>query len=130
MILVIDIQQTLATIGWITLFILLFFIVYRIVMRRLKKGRIEKELYLILHPIEKNPASGTVPIFIEMHTPMEVEIRLFSTKNEINEVIENKKFSKGGNIIELDTTAFANGTYFYQATSKNQKTKKIIEIKN
>src|SRR5690554_5279060 len=117
MLLVIDIQQSIATAGWISLGILIIFITYKLVVRRLKRGRIEKELYLILHPIEKNPATGIVPIFIEMYTPMEVEISIFSTDLQVDKVIEHKTFKKGGNIIQLDTREFENGFYFYQAKS-------------
>lgn len=130
MLLVIDIQQSIATAGWISLGILIIFITYKLVVRRLKRGRIEKELYLILHPIEKNPATGIVPIFIEMYTPMEVEISIFSTDLQVDKVIEHKTFKKGGNIIQLDTREFENGFYFYQAKSSNQKTRKKIEIRN
>lgn len=127
---VIDIQQTIANIAWITLFILLFFIAYRLLMLRMKRGQIQKKLYLTLHPIEKDPASGVVPIFMEMNTPLTVEISIFSTDYSINEVIETKTYKKGGNVIQLDTTKYKNGFYFYQAKSENQKTKKRIEIRN
>lgn len=130
MLLVIDIKQSLANIAWITLFILIFLIIYRIVMRRLKRGQIEKELYLILHPVEKDPAVGIVPIFMEMNTPMDVEVTISSLDNTVQEVIEHKTYNKGGNIIQLDTRKFNNGFYFYQAKSENQKTKKRIEIRN
>ncbi|WP_107038848.1 T9SS type A sorting domain-containing protein [Brumimicrobium mesophilum] len=130
MLLAIDIQQSIANIAWITLFILLFLIGYRIVVRRMKRGQIEKKLYLTLHPIEKEPASGVVPIFMEMNNPLEVEISIFSVDHSINEIIENKTYKKGGNIIQLDTRKFENGFYFYQAKSNNQKTKKRIEIRN
>ena len=130
MLLAIDIQQSLANIGWITLFILIFLIGYRTIVRRMKRGQIEKELYLILHPIEKDPAVGIVPIFMEMNTPMDVEISIFSMDNTVQQVIEHKTYKKGGNIIQLDTRNFDNGFYFYQAKSENQKTKKRIEIRN
>jgi hypothetical protein len=130
MLLVIDIKQTITTIGWSSLVLLVLFIVYRKLVKRMKQGRIEKELYLVLHPIEKLPASGIVPIFIEMNTPMEVELSLFSNDLVTNKIIEKKAFKKGGNIIQLDTREFENGFYFYQAKSNNQKTRKRFEIRN
>lgn len=130
MFLVIDMQQSIANVAWITLFVLLFLVGYRIIVRRMKRGQIEKELYLILHPIEKDPATGIVPIFMEMNTPMNVEISIFSTDDTIHKVLEEKKYKKGGNIIQLDTRNFENGFYFYQAKSENQKTRKRIEIRN
>ncbi|HLW30366.1 MAG TPA: T9SS type A sorting domain-containing protein [Brumimicrobium sp.] len=130
MLLVIDVQNIILMTAWSTLGLLILLIIYRMIVRRLKRGRIEKELYLILHPIEKDPASGVVPIFIEMYTPMEVEISIFSTDLNLNKTIEKKTFDKGGNIIQLDTNQFENGFYFYQAKSNNQKTRKRIEIRN
>src|SRR5690554_4134746 len=117
MLLVIDIKQSIANIAWIALFIIIFLIIYRKVMIRLKRGRIEKELYLVLHPIEKDPAHGIVPVFMEMNTPMNIEFSVFSTDGKTQEIIEKKEFKKGGNIVQLDTTKFENGFYFYQAES-------------
>lgn len=130
MLLVINIQENLATVGWLSLGLLVILVAYRLLVKRMKQGQIEKELYLILHPIEKDPAVGIVSIFIEMYTPMEVEVSLFSTDNQFNTIIENKTFKKGGNIIQLDTREFENGFYFYQAKSNNQKTRKRLEIRN
>lgn len=130
MLLVIDIQQSIANVAWITLFILLFLIGYRILVRRMKRNQLEKKLYLILHPIEKDPAVGVVPIFIEMNTPMEVEVSIFSMDNATHKIIEHKTYKRGGNIIQFDTRDFENGFYFYQAKSDNQKTRKRIEIRN
>jgi hypothetical protein len=128
--LVIDIKQAVANVAWITFFILIFLIIYRIIMRRMKNGQIEKKLYLILHPIEKDPALGIVPIFMEMNTSMIVELSVFATNDSVNKVIEHKTFNKGGNIVQFDTRKFENGFYFYQAKTDNQKTRKLIEIKN
>ncbi len=130
MLLVIDIQQSIVNVAWITLIILLFLIGYKILVGRMKRNQLEKKLYLILHPIEKDPADGVVPIFMEMNTPMEVEISVFSVDDTVHRVIEHKTYKKGGNIIQFDTRDFENGFYFYQAKSDNQKTRKRIEIRN
>src|SRR5690554_6359663 len=130
MLLVIDIQQTLSTILWITLGTLIFFIAYRLLVGRLKQARIEKELYLVLHPIEKDPATGIVPIFIEMHNPMNEPVSAFSSHLIVNKFIESKTFNKGGTVPQLDSLEFENGFYFYQAQTVNQKTRKLIEIRN
>lgn len=123
-------QGTVITIAWVALALLIFIIIYRLVLKRLKKDRIQKEHYLVLHSVDKNPASGIISIFIEMQTPLEVEISLLSADQEIKKVIEHKEYKKGGNIIQFDTREFENGIYFYQAKSHNQKTKKQLEIKN
>ena len=119
MLLVIDIQGNIAIFLWATLVMLVIFIAYKMLVKRMKQGQLEKD-----------PAMGIVPIYFEMHTPMNVEISIFSTDNQVNKVIENKTFKRGGNIIQLDTREFQNGFYFYQAKSDNQKTRKRLEIRN
>lgn len=123
-------QDTILIIATLALVLLVFVIVYRRVLKHLKKGQIEKKFYFVLHPIDKNPASGIVSIFIEMHNPLEVEISLFSIDQKIEKVIEHKTYKKGGNVIQFDSQEFPNGIYFYQAKSHNQKTKKQLEIRN
>ena len=125
-----SIRHTLLTIAWLALITLVFAIVYKLILKRLKKNQIQKEHYLVLHAIDKNPASGIVSIFIEMQTELEVEISLISADQEVQKVIEHKTYSKGGNVIQFDSREFENGVYFYQAKSHNQKTKKYLEIQN
>ncbi len=125
-----SIRHTLLTIAWLALITLVFAIVYKLILKRLKKNQIQKERYLVLHPIDKNPASGIVSIFIEMQSPLEVEISLLSADQKVKKVIEHKTYSKGGNVIQFDSREFENGFYFYQAESHNQKTKKYLEIQN
>lgn len=123
-------QETILTFATLALTLLVFAIIYKKILKRLKKDNIQKEFYLVLHSIDKNPASGIVSIFIEMQTSMEVEISLFSANQEINKVIEHKTYKKGGSVIQFDSGEFENGIYFYQAKSHNQKTKKQLEIRN
>lgn len=124
-------RESIIMVLWITLALLIvFIIVYRFLLKRFKRGRIEKELYFVMHPIEKSPASGTVQIFIEMHNIKEVEISIFSMDRTFHKVISKENCKKGGNIIQLDTTLYQNGFYFYQAETENQKARKRIEIRN
>ena len=126
-----NIGESSVIVLWITLGLLLFFITYRQLLNRLKRGRINKDLYITLHPIEKNPASGIVSIFIESKAEIEMELSLIPFENHNTpQVIEVKKLSRGGNILQLDTTKIENGIYFYQAKTQNQKTRKIFEIRN
>lgn len=124
-------KESITVVLWITLALLIvFIIVYRFLLVRFKRGRMEKELYFVMHPIEKVPASGTVQIFIEMHSAKDIEVSLFSMDKTFHKVITNKSCKKGGNIIQLDTTQFQNGFYFYQAETDNQKARKRMEIRN
>ncbi|HLW39917.1 MAG TPA: T9SS type A sorting domain-containing protein [Brumimicrobium sp.] len=125
-----DIQQIVLFIGWLGLGIIIFFIFYRQLLKRLQRKRYEKEQFFTLYPLEKNPASGTVQIYFEMHSPIEVEVSILSYDHSFQKVLSHQTFKKGGNIVEIDTTEFENGRYFYQAKAHNQKTKKLVEIIN
>lgn len=130
MLLNIDILNLTRIIGWALLGLLIFAILYRLLLRKLKQGRLEKELYFILYPIDKEPAHGEIQIYMEVHNPMEIEVSLLNEKGEEIQVIEKISCKKGGNIVAFDTLLVENGIYYYQAKSENQKTKKRIEIKN
>ena len=130
MLLAIDIVIITRYIAWTTFSIIIFIILYRLLLKKFKEGRLNRENYFILHPIENEPAKGTIQIFIEMHFPKEIEITIFSIDKGIHKVIEKKEYQKGGNIIQVDTTQFENGMYFYQAKSELQKTRKKFEILN
>lgn len=130
MLLNIDILKISKIAGWVLLIIFVFAIIYRRILSKLKQGRIEKELYFVLHPLDKNPATGEVQIYVEMHNPIEIEISVISIDNQEERVLEKKTYKKGGNIINLDTRELENGFYFYQAKSDNQKTRKKFEVRN
>jgi len=125
-----DIQKVVLFVGWLSLGLIVFFILYRRLLKHLQRKRYAKEQFFILHPIEKNPASGVIQIYFETHSPLEIEISIFSQDQSFHQVLEKKTYKKGGNIIEIDTTKFKNGRYFYQGKSHNQKTKKLVEIIN
>lgn len=130
MLLAVEVQKIVSVLGWLSLTIIVFFIIYRRVLKRLQQEDLQKEMYLVLHPIEKEPAYGLISIFVETHKPMDVEVIVYSTTGDFSRTLENKTFKKGGNIIQLDTTELANGFYFYQAKTGNQKTKKLMEVRN
>lgn len=134
MILLINVQQIVLTIGWVAFFLLILVIIYRLYIRKIKQKREQrdlfKKLYINLHPIKNDPANGIVPIFIEAHQVIQVKLRIFSPQLAIDKIIEERALKKGGNVIQFDTTVFQNGTYFYEVITDNQKTKKRIHIFN
>ncbi|MFA5573893.1 MAG: T9SS type A sorting domain-containing protein [Brumimicrobium sp.] len=116
---------------WISLaLLLLFIIVYTVILRKFKQSKIEKTLFINVHPLDQNPVSGIATLYIETYTPIEVEISIFPTDMSSVTVIEKKTLKKGANIIKIDSTKFENGFYFYQVITPNQKSKKIMEIRN
>ncbi|MEX1190627.1 MAG: hypothetical protein WEA99_01555 [Brumimicrobium sp.] len=128
--LAINLSRTIANFAWGSLILLVVIILYRLLLKRLKRGRPSEENFLVLHPLDKNPASGTVQIYLELKNEMNVLLTLYSTDNEINITIAEGALPKGGNIISFDSSTVPNGEYFYEAKTDFQKTSKKITVKN
>lgn len=128
--LVINISRMIANIAWAVLIIIVFIILYQLLLKRLKRTRPSEENYLILHPIEENPASGKIQVFFEQKQPKMVNISIYSPDGTVKKTIEEKEFGSGGNVISIDTTEFENGEYFLETKTEFQKTSKRFEIKN
>lgn len=114
----------------ISLSILVLAILYRKYLKHLRKGEISLENYAVLYPIEIQPSKGEVEFYYELEKDKEVQIALLD--KEFNEVLEVDKrlATVGGNKVIFDTKRVANGQYFYQLKSDNQKTMKKIAIEN
>lgn len=128
--LVINLSRMIANIAWVSIVIIVFIILYKLLLKRLKRGRPSEENFLTLHPIEQNPASGTIQVFFEQKLPKKVKISIYNVDGSIDKTIEEKEFSAGGNVISLDTTEFENGNYYLETKTEFQKTSKLFEIKN
>tara|TARA_B100000508_G_scaffold118450_1_gene98647 strand:+ start:162735 stop:163100 length:366 start_codon:yes stop_codon:yes gene_type:complete len=120
----------IANVAWMFLIILVFIILYRLLLKRLKRKRPTTENYLTLHPVEPNPANGELQFFFEQNTPKNVRISIYDINGNNEVEIANAEFKKGGNIFTVDTTKFENGEYFIELKTDFQKTSKRFEIKN
>ena len=130
LLLVINLSRMIANIAWATLIIIVLIILYRLLLKRLKRSRPSQENYIVLHPIEHNPASGTIQIFFEQKLPKKAKVSIYNTEETVSEIIEEKEFGAGGNVISIDTTKFQNGSYFLEVKTEFQKSSKLFEIKN
>jgi hypothetical protein len=128
--LAINLSRLIANTAWIALIIIVFIILYRLLLRKLKSNRPSEENYLILHPIEKENASGKIQVFFEQTKPKKVSISIYSEDESVRKTLIEKDFPAGGNVINIDTTNFPNGTYFLEAKTAFQKTSKVIQILN
>lgn len=128
--LVINLSRMIANIAWAILIIIILIVLYQLLLRRLKRDRPSQENYLTLHAIEQNPASGTIQIFFEQELPKQVRISIYDTQETINDVIDEKEYDAGGNVISIDTTKYPNGEYYLELKTDFQKSSKLFEIKN
>ena len=121
--------QKLIEILFITFGILMIIVIYRLVLRRLSKGRVIHSDFCTLYSLEKNPVNDTVEFYFT--TPVSQHIR-FCIWKENEEFIElkNEDVPKGGHIIRFDSRTLENGLYTFGLVTKKQKTIKKFEIRN
>ena len=111
-------------------FIILFIIIlYRLLIKRLSRGRYVQEHFCVLYPLDINPSSGEIPFYFT--TELVKSIRL-TIENEEETILElaNQEFAVGGHIIRFDSTTLPNGLYFYCLRTDKQETKKKFRITN
>lgn len=128
--LAINLSRMIANFAWGSLILIVFIILYRLLIRRMKRGRMSTEGFLVLHSLEKDPASGEVKFYMELSNDMIVKLTVYDEANTMQRVIKEEMLTKGGNIISFDTTQLENGIYYYEAKTDVQKTSKKFEIKN
>lgn len=128
--LVINLSRMIANIAWATLIIIILIVLYRLLLRRLKRSRPSQENFLKLHSIEQNPASGTIQIFFDQELPKLVKISIYDTEEKVSDILAQKEFKAGGNIFSIDTTKYPNGNYYLELKTEFQKSSKLFEIKN
>lgn len=110
--------------------ILILVILYRRMLAKMGRGEINQAHYAKLYSIERQPASGEVELFYEIEESKEVEIVLLNMAMEELLSIDRRKAKSGGNKVLFDTTSVANGRYFFELRSDNQKTAKTLIVKN
>ena len=114
----------------VSISILIGVILYRRLLSRMGKDEIDQAKYATLEAITRQPASGEVEFFYELHEDKEVEIFLLDEKmNEIKS-IDKRSAKAGGNKVKFDTTSVPNARYFFELRSDNQKTAKTLIVKN
>jgi hypothetical protein len=114
----------------VTLGILILYIVYKKIIAYVSRGEPVMKEYVVLYPVEQNPASNEVTLYFTCEKVKSVEIDLLDENmNPIKQLFQ-KDCTEGGHIVRFDSKEFENGNYFYCLRSENQKTMKKLEILN
>jgi hypothetical protein len=114
---------------FISLLIVLGIVLYRLLLRRLSKGKVDMESFCTLYSMEKNPVSGTVEFYFVAPDMIKVEFSIWRDNEKILE-LSNDYFKKGGHIIRFDTKEISNGEYFFGIVTSSQRTIKRFRIEN
>lgn len=130
MFLVIDIARVIVNIGWVSLVVVLLILGYILLLRRMKRGQISMDDYVELHPIDSEFATGWVQFFFKIKAPKKILFIIYAENDMFFEVLTNKMYQPGGHILKFDTSEMPNGRYYYEVITENQKTSKLMEVKN
>jgi hypothetical protein len=114
---------------FISLLIVLCFIAYRLLLKKLSGGKPSPDAFCILYSLENNPASGEIEFYFVSPGTIKIEFSIWKEDDKILE-LSNDYFNKGGHIIRFDSRLLPNGEYFFGIVSSNQKTIKRFSIQN
>jgi hypothetical protein len=111
-------------------FIILFIIIlYRLLIKRLSRGRYVQEHFCVLYPLDINPSSGEIPLYFTTELVKSICLTIENEEGTIQELV-NEEFGVGGHIVRFDSTTLPNGLYFYCLKTDIQETKKKFRITN
>lgn len=128
--LVIDLPQLIVNVTWVTLAVIVAIILYRLLLRKMKKSVMDNRGFIILHRSEKEPAFGDLQLYFTAENPGSAVFRLYEKSGEKEWILFDGEFKEGNTIVNFDTTTVPNGWYYYEVKTENQKTFKLLEIKN
>ncbi len=113
----------------VTLGILVAFILYRIMLKRMNRGAVNQAAYCTLYSLEKNIVDGLIEFYFITPNDMNVVFCIWKEENKVVE-IRNEIFTKGGHIVRFDSNSIPDGEYFFGIQTNDQKTIKRFRIKN
>lgn len=130
MFLVLDVARIIVNVGWASLVIIILILLYNYYLKRIKKTQVDKDAFVDLYPIEKNPAVGEVQFYFVVGSKQHVTLKLYSQLGNTERLLCDAEKPKGGHVIVLDTTELPDGWYFYELITSKQKSTKMMEVKN
>lgn len=125
-----SISKVLIGILFVSLILLVLYILYKKVIAHLGKGSPVLNDYCVLYNLEKSPVVGEMEIYFTTKFPKTVTIEILNADMSLYTTVVEKEYMEGGHIIRFDSTKLPNGNYFYGLRTENQKTVKKIVVQN
>ncbi len=110
--------------------VIVCYILYKRLLRSMNKDVPNKALYCELISLEQDPAAGLLEFYFTSLDSKKVSFEILDENYKSIEVLADKDFDAGQNIVRFDSTKVTNGTYYYQLQTDNQKTIKMMHIAN
>ncbi len=125
-----DFTQIALGILFVSLALLVIVIAYKKLLQYLGKGSVNKQDFCVLHPLDENPAKGTVQFYFTCEEPKNFALWILNANMEDQTLIKEGEASSGGTIVRFDTSTLSNGHYFFCLKTENQKTMKKMQVLN
>ena len=113
----------------ISLIVLTIVIAYKVLLKRLSKGRVDSDDYCVLYNTESFKVTGEVEFYFQCPRTMHVDFKIWSLSEE-EIIVASKEYDEGGHIIRYETNQLGNGIYTFGIETETQKTVKKFEINN
>ena len=114
---------------FISLLIIGGIILYRLLLRKFSKGKVDMDTFCTLYSLEKNPVSGEVEFYFVTPDMIKIEFSIWRDNEKVLE-LRNDYFKNGGHIVRFDSNELTNGEYFFGIVTSKQRTIKRFKIQN
>lgn len=114
---------------FVSFLILLAVIGYRALLRRFQRGQVKHRDFCELYTLDQDPAAGELAFYFVCPDQTTVQFGIWQNNSLVQE-LASQTFDKGGHILRFDSTALANGVYYYGIITPDQETKKRMIIAN
>ena len=122
--------QTVVIYMFVSIVLIIGLLVYRNLLRKIKKEGVDLVDYCVLYSFEKDVQTGELEFYFTNEKKKTVLFQILSESHEVLHTLTENEFSPGGHILRFDSKLLMNGVYYYQLKTNNQETKKRMTISN
>ncbi len=122
--------QTVVIYMFVSIVLIIGLLVYRNLLRKIKKEGVDLVDYCVLYSFEKDVQTGELEFYFTNEKKKTVLFQILSESHEVLHTLTENEFSPGGHILRFDSKLLMDGVYYYQLKTNNQETKKRMTISN
>jgi len=122
--------QTVVIYMFVSIVLIIGLLVYRNLLRKIKKEGVSLQDYCVLYSFEKDIQTGELEFYFTNEKKKTVVFQILSESLEILHTLTEKEYTPGGHILRFDSKLLPDGVYFYQLKTENQETKKRMTVSN
>ena len=122
--------QTVVIYMFVSIVLITGLLVYRNLLRKIKKEGVDLVDYCVLYSFEKDIQTGELEFYFTNEKKKTVLFQILSESHEVLHTLAENEFGPGGHILRFDSKLLTDGIYYYQLKTNNQETKKRMIISN